>query len=206
MACSVFLECDSGCSVAINRIQNGAFVLCFMELIVERHWYAMKVFYNKVFEVEDYLKSISVECYIPVVWKEVVRNNQKQMVRKPAISSLLFCYASLLETKVIAEALERRAFFYCSRDNHQPSAIPDYEMQIFKMVTSKGEDGLEYMDVNAINFAQGERVRVTDGPFQGAEGYIKRIKGNRRLVVAIEGVVAVATSYIPSCYLERLED
>lgn len=55
----------------------------------------MKVFYNKVFEVEDYLKSISVECYIPVVWKEVVRNNQKQMVRKPAISSLLLLRFSI---------------------------------------------------------------------------------------------------------------
>ena len=32
------------------------------------------------------------------------------------------------------------------------------------------------------------------GPFKGAEGYIKRIRGNRRLVVALEGIIAVATT------------
>ena len=37
------------------------------------------------------------------------------------------------------------------------------------------------------------------------EGYIKRIKGNHRLIVAIEGVIAVATSYIPNCFLEKIE-
>ena len=46
---------------------------------------------------------------------------------------------------------------------------------------------------------------VTGGIFKGAEGYIKRIQGNKRLVVSIEGVVAVATSYIPAVYLEKLE-
>jgi len=56
-----------------------------------------------------------------------------------------------------------------------------------------------------MSFRPEDRVRVIDGEFKGAEGYIKRIKGNRRLVVAIEGVVAVATAYIPSCYLEKVD-
>ena len=34
---------------------------------------------------------------------------------------------------------------------------------------------------------------------------IKRIKRNHRLIVAIEGVIAVATSYIPTCFLEKVE-
>ena len=54
-------------------------------------------------------------------------------------------------------------------------------------------------------WTKGDKVRVTGGLFEGAEGYIKRIKGNHRLVVAIEGITAVATSYIPTCYLERIE-
>ena len=177
-----------------------------METLVERHWYAMKVFFNKVFEVEDYLKSISVESYIPIVWKEMTRQGKRTMVRKPAVSSLLFCNASVVETQAIMEALKGRVMFYHDHTTHQPSPILEHEMRIFMMVTSTGEDGLEYMDVNAVNFTQGQRVRVIDGPFQGAEGYIKRIKGNRRLIVAIEGVVAVATSYIPSIFLEKVEE
>ena len=49
-------------------------------------------------------------------------------------------------------------------------------------------------------------MRVTDGVFKGAEGYVKRIKKDRRLVVSIRGVVAVATSYIPPQFLEILSE
>ena len=50
------------------------------------------------------------------------------------------------------------------------------------------------------------RDRVTGGPFKGAEGYIKRIRGNRRLVVALEGIIAVATTYIPGRFLEKMPE
>jgi ribosomal protein L24 len=50
----------------------------------------------------------------------------------------------------------------------------------------------------------GDRVVVTDGPFKGAEGHIRRIKKDRRLVVAIAGVVAVATTYIHPSMLKKI--
>lgn len=62
------------------------------------------------------------------------------------------------------------------------------------LVTSTGDPGLEYLGEEPSDLRSGDRVRVTEGPFKGAEGYIKRIKGNRRLIVSIEGVVAVATN------------
>ena len=45
---------------------------------------------------------------------------------------------------------------------------------------------------------------VTDGPFKGAEGHIRRIKKDRRLVVTIAGVVAVATTYIHPSMLKKI--
>ena len=47
-------------------------------------------------------------------------------------------------------------------------------------------------------------MRVTEGPFKGAEGIIRRIKKDRKLLVAINGVVAVAISHVPAAFLERL--
>jgi transcription antitermination factor NusG len=46
---------------------------------------------------------------------------------------------------------------------------------------------------------------VTDGPFKGAEGHIKRIKRDRRLIVSIDGVVAVATTYIHPKFLKKVD-
>ena len=48
-------------------------------------------------------------------------------------------------------------------------------------------------------------MRVTDGPFRGAEGSIQRIHGDRRLLVSIRGICAVATTYIPKAFLEEIK-
>ena len=55
-------------------------------------------------------------------------------------------------------------------------------------------------------YRKGQRVRVINGIYKGAEGYIKKIKSDRKLLVALNGVAVVAVSYIPPAYLEPLEE
>lgn len=78
-------------------------------------------------------------------------------------------------------------------------------MNVFMLVASSGETGLEYFGDEDRKFAEGQRVRVTDGPFRGAEGSIQRIHGDRRLLVSIRGICAVATTYIPKAFLEEIK-
>ena len=80
-------------------------------------------------------------------------------------------------------------------------------MAMFQMVCSSGAEGLEYFsDEDMTRYRQGDKVRVTEGPLKGTEGYIRRIRKDRRLLVAIEGFIAVATSFIPPQFLEKAED
>ena len=44
-------------------------------------------------------------------------------------------------------------------------------------------------------------MRINEGAFAGVEGVIKRIKRNKHVVVQIEGVTAVAITFVPSSYL-----
>jgi transcription antitermination factor NusG len=48
-------------------------------------------------------------------------------------------------------------------------------------------------------------VRIIKGSFAGIEGELIRIKGHKRVVVRLEGIAAVATTYIPASFLERIE-
>lgn len=169
-------------------------------------WYALKVFYNKVFEMERYLKAVGVETYVPVRVIEKTIKGENSYFQKPAVSSLMFFRIEETSMKKVLEAIEGRALVYCRCGSKEPAPIPDREMQVFQLVTSGHQDHLEFFDGNVSKFCTGQRVRVVDGSFKGAEGYIKRIKGNRRLIVCIEGIVAVATSYIPSCMLEPIND
>lgn len=170
------------------------------------HWYAFKVFYNKVFEIEDSLNRDKIETYIPCERILVERGGVKKYVRKPIISSLLFFYSTEKQALALQQKLTDRVLLYTRLVNWQklPIAIPEREMKIFMLVTSSGEKGLDYFGDVPMEYSTGERVLVMDGLFKGAEGCIHRIKGNRRLIVAIQGVCAVATAYIPQCFLRKI--
>lgn len=170
------------------------------------HWYAFKVFYNKVFEIEDLLNREKIETFVPCEMVLVEHNGTKKSVRKPVISSLLFFCSTEQQALEQQQRLTDRVILYTRLVGWQklPVAIPDREMNIFMLVASSGEKGLEYFGEAPRDYCIGQRVRVTDGPFKGAEGYIHRIKGNRRLIVSIEGVCAVATAYIPQCFIQKI--
>lgn len=173
-----------------------------------RHWYAFKVFFNRVFEIEDYLKQQGVDSYIPCETVIVIKKNgAKNKVRRPVISSLLFFYSTEQQAINLQLQLNGKVILYTKREGFikKPILIPDKEMEIFMLVTSSGEKGLDYLGDDNLKYYRGEHVRVIDGAFKGAEGYICRIKGNHRLIVAIQGVCAVATSYIPQCFLQKLD-
>ena len=77
-------------------------------------------------------------------------------------------------------------------------------MTVFKIVAESGVEGLDFYDEFVDKFTKGDKVRVIDGVFKGAEGHIVRIKKNHRLCVCITGLCAVATGYIPKAFLEKI--
>ena len=170
------------------------------------HWFALKVFYNKVFDIEELLKKDALQTYIPCEEALVERAGVRKKVRRPLISSLMFLRSTARQATEVQRVLTDKVILY-TRDKELkkvPLIIPDREMNIFMLVTSSGEKGMEYLGADSTKFCRGERVRVIDGKFKGAEGYICRIKKNSRLVVAIQGVCAVATSYIPQSFIQKI--
>ena len=174
----------------------------------ELHWYALKVFFNKVFDVEKILGDEGWECYIPCTTVMVERNGVRKQERRTVISSLMFARATKNYAASLQANLRGRVMLYTYTDGEGrkiPSIISDREMNMFRMVVSSGEDDLAFFGDDERIFNVGERVRVTGGPFEGVEGVVRRIKGKRRVLVAVTGVCAVATSFIPACFLQKLQ-
>ena len=173
----------------------------------KKHWFALKVFYNKVFAIEELLLKKKIKCYIPCETVKVLKQDgTKKNVRKPVINSLLFFHSETYIAKEIQKILTDKVILYTRQIDFKkiPLAIPEREMNIFMLVTSSGEKGLEYFDTDNPKFYQGDHVKVIDGTFKGAEGYICRIKKNPRLIITVHGVCAVATSYIPQAFLKKI--
>ena len=89
----------------------------------------------------------------------------------------------------------------CMPGTSEFAAISEREMEIFRATVESGCRNLEVIDTN---LATGQRVRVLDGIFKDQEGYIVKIRGDKRFVVSIPGVVALATIYIPPHLLTRV--
>ena len=68
----------------------------------KKHWFALKVFYNKVFAIEEVLLKKNIECYIPCETVKVLKQDgTKKNVRKPVINSLLFFHSETYIAKEI---------------------------------------------------------------------------------------------------------
>lgn len=152
-------------------------------------WYAIKVYYNRMKQLREQLAVDGIRFFIPSM-----------------VSSLLFVQASNDYLMQFEEGYRGRLWVYRDLLTGKPSAIPEREMEVFIFVCTAGQQGLSYLGEDKPEYHKGDRVRVTDGVFKGAEGYVKRIKKDRRLVVSIRGVVAVATSYIPPQFLEIISE
>ena len=86
---------------------------------------------------------------------------------------------------------------------------PTLESHLKDVIFVDDSETISYCADNAENerlIKEGKKVRVTEGPLRGAEGYIKRIRRDRRLLVCIEGVVAVATAFIEPQFLEEVQE
>lgn len=68
-----------------------------------KHWFALKVFYNKVFEIEESLEKEQIKSYIPCEEVLIVRNGIKKTIRKPVINSLMFFQSTILEAVNVQE-------------------------------------------------------------------------------------------------------
>lgn len=151
-------------------------------------WYAAKVHYNRMQLIRDQLVWDRVEYYVPEV-----------------VPSLVFVRCGESYLKVFEQKYFDKLWVYRELGTSSPAAIPDTEMEVFIFVCSAGKQGLTYLGDDKPEYHQGEKVRVIEGPFKGAEGYVKRIKKDRRLVVSVRGVAAVATTFIHPQFLEKIE-
>lgn len=138
--------------------------------------------------------------------KHLTERDDIQTYSAPIVQNILFIHCTKQYLRFLTEQCPGALFFYRNPNRTEPQAIDEKQMLNFMLVTSAPEDCLINLDNVDRNFIKGQRVRVTAGVFQGAEGVVKRIKGDRRLIVSITGVACVATCYIHPSLLEPVTE
>ena len=160
------------------------------------NWYPLRITYSRELALKNYLDSKQIENFIPMRYEYIVRNECKIRKLVPAIHNLVFVRSTRKQLEEIKEAkgaiLPIRYIMDC--ETQQPITI----------VAGNCDQQVVYLDPTTINLKRGQRVRITGGVFEGVEGEFVRIKDDRRVVVVIQGLMAVATAFIHPSLIEQI--
>lgn len=177
-----------------------------MNKSTECFWYALRITYSRELALKEYLDGEGVENFLPMRYEFILKNERRVRKLVPAVHNLLFvrstrsCIDAIKESR--GSSLPIR--YIMDRESRQPIIVPDYQMRSFMAVAGNCDQQLVYLDPSEISFRKGDRVRVTGGVFAGVEGEFLRVKNDRRVVVSIQGVMAVATTFIHPSLIEPI--
>ena len=173
-------------------------------------WYVLRVTYQRELTAAKRLEELGVEHFIPTV-RIKIRNEKGLAIgwkTEPLIHNYIFIHDSYSNLLIIKQYHLDYLRFMMGKDDegveNVPQYVPDKQMSDFMKVVRT--IGSKPVDPN-IDLRRGDRVRVLTGPFEGVEGIYIRMpnRHEKRVVIKIEGIAAVATLAINASDVEKLE-
>ena len=168
------------------------------------HWFAVRVSYSRELALKAILDEENIESFIPMRYGIVMKGGKHVRKLVPAIHNLVFIHSTRKRIDALKDELEGKMpiRFIMNREYCRPVVIPDAQMRNFILVAGSYDEAVLYIESAELNLVKGQKVRITDGVFKGVIGEFVRIRHDRRVVVNIEGVMAIATTFIPPSLVE----
>lgn len=181
-----------------------------MSSSADLQWFPLRVTYNRELKIKREFDRLGITNYLPMTIELKGENGMQESVLVPAIHNLIFAQSTQeILTNLKMENREFEPIRYMMRRSTDGKTtiltIPDYQMDNFIKVTSVHDSSVKYLECSDYVSKVGKKVRITAGQFKDVVGVIKRIKKNRYFVVQIEGVAAVAITYIPKEFIEEVK-
>lgn len=167
-------------------------------------WYAIRVTFNREMKVKDDLDLRGIESFVPMKYVLGTRRGKRVKKLVPSIHNLIFFHIEPSLMKEYKATTKLPIRYIMNPATKKPVVVPEQEMKNFIAVAGTYDEQLQYITPKPGQFTRGDRVRILGGPFEGAEGVLRRVKGNSYVVVSVNGLVAVATTSIHPSLIEKL--
>ena len=184
-----------------------------------QNWYVLVVAYRTEQKMQAKLRELGkLEAVVPM--RRTRRRDAQGKFRydeKVAINNYIFVHTTYNRLSNLKKEypfdlefslLHRDVYEEGERIGRAPVVVPRDQMLNFIAVAGNQKERVQFIDIEKVNWETGQRVRVIGGPFVGVEGIYLRTtkKHERRVVVKLEGIAAVATTALPSVLVEAIED
>lgn len=176
------------------------------------HWYALRVTYGREKKAYDYLVGKNVEAYYPTITTIKIVDGKRKSVEESRLPNIFFARGTEKEIKSFVYDnvnLPHLRFYY--RHFHEgtqvvkePLIVPDYQIESLKIICASEAEDIILVPSDVNKFKKGQTVRVIDGVFKGIIGKVARYHGQQRVAITIEGLLTIASAYVPSAFLEEI--
>ena len=165
-------------------------------------WYVAYTRVNQELLIKKKLDTLGIENFLPQ--EELVRDTPagRKKIRVLLIHGMIFIRTDKATSFSLINDHMLNVVYLKDIEGRHSLIVPDKQMEDFMFLLDFSTNGIEVLNKN---LKRGDRVRVIKGPLQGLEGELVRLKGHKRVIIRLEGVASIATSYIPSSFLERIE-
>lgn len=169
-------------------------------------WFAVRVTYSRELALKAFLDEKKIENFIPMHYEYVVKNGRRVRKLVPAVHNLVFVHSTRKHMDEFKNmpGMNILIRYLMNRETHQPIVIPDAQMRSFILVAGTYDESIVYIEPEELKLVKGTKVRIIGGVFEGTVGEFVRFRHDRRVVVNIEGIMAVATTFIHSSLIEPL--
>lgn len=176
-------------------------------------WYPMRVTYSQELKVKAALTAQGIEHFLPMKYELVDTDGSRHRTLVPAIHNLIFVRSTqehITGLKMYNKDFAPLRYITCrtssSLNKSDILTISDRQMENFIRVASMTDDSVMFLNWESIADKVSRRVEVVDGPFAGVEGVIMRIRRNKHVVVQLQGLAAVAITFVPPAFLKLLDN
>lgn len=177
------------------------------------HWYALRVTYGREKKAYDYLVGKHVEAYYPTIKTVKEVDGKRKTVEESRLPNIFFARGTEEEIKSFVYDnvnLPYLRFYYRhihegARLIKEPLIVPDYQIESLKIICASEAEDVIIVPPEIQKFQAGQTVRVIDGVFTGVIGKVARYHGQQRVAIIIDGLLSIASAYVPSAFLKPIK-
>lgn len=157
-------------------------------------------------KARDLLERDGFECYVPTRQERIERNGRIEQHTVAVVHNLIFVRATreALDPWKRLHDEDAALRYTIDKSTGRPMIVDDKSMTDFMRVIAQADDSLLFLDNPDIILTKGQKVEIILGPLKGIQGYILRIRRDRRVVVSLHGLVSVALASMPMSYFKAL--
>jgi len=157
---------------------------------------------NQELLIKKKLDELGIENFLPL--EEQMRDTPlgRKMIRVLLIHGMIFIRTDKATSFSLINEYSLNIVYLKDIQGRRSLIVPEKQMEDFMFLLNFSPEGIEVLNKD---LKRGDRVRVIKGPLLGLEGELVRLRGHKRVVIRLEGVASIATSYIPGSFLERIE-